>query len=499
MATTSVPLVSKPSAIAHGPINIDHPQLRDLLVCPHEQGVVTYLKETEIVEQNLNLPNAPIRTLSDLVFTPSSLTAMALGPNDEHTLLAAGGSWNADLHLSYHKPDGTQPVWKYNCRLPGTLNNSVLLTRSCLSSSEPRVGITNNDHTFRMYDCAVRRQPLRDFDESDEDSDDEDDDEGNDPTRLECVGSLKLDTCANYAALSPNGRMLITVGDSPSVYLHHLTGSSKITFHPTATIPLPLPTNTPPHYPTARPSTFTACFATAWSNDGSKYAVGSQEGVVTVWDIRSTKPLKVFQVDKTRGMGPGAFGAAAGWISWDPSDWFMSSAPSWSVRNVKFGGDENGVNETLVFTEHTSLVHVVDSKTFEGEQILQVPARMIEPEPTTPPFLSSSSPPSSPLALIQLDMPPVHVPTVTHSYQYPEQDEDDRRHSREGESAVVEVPRNQGRREPGGILSNGHFYRKPQFEYRDDLDLAGLCFDPTGKSVYVGSGEGVVEWGIQRS
>lgn len=161
------------------------------------------------------------------------------------------------------------------------------------------------------------------------------------------------------AAISPSGRTLLSVGDSPNFYLHNIRGSSRLTFYPIATLPLPLPTNTPPHYPTTRPSTFTASFSTSFSHDSLHFAVGSQEGVVGIWDIRhAARPMKVWQADKMRAMGVGNMGAATGSISWDPSDWFHSSAPAWSIRNVKFiGGNRPDGKEYLVFTEVRNLDH----------------------------------------------------------------------------------------------------------------------------------------------
>lgn len=37
-----------------------------------------------------------------------------------------------------------------------------------------------------------------------------------------------------------------------------------------------------------------ACFSTAWSSDGRRYAVASQDGTVKVWDVRSSKPYETF-------------------------------------------------------------------------------------------------------------------------------------------------------------------------------------------------------------
>ena len=39
----------------------------------------------------------------------------------------------------------------------------------------------------------------------------------------------------------------------------------------------------------------------AFSADGTKFAAGTLDGVVSIWDVRSRLPLKVFEVDVPRG------------------------------------------------------------------------------------------------------------------------------------------------------------------------------------------------------
>jgi hypothetical protein len=158
------------------------------------------------------------------------------------------------------------------------------------------------------------------------------------------------------------------VGDSSKVFLHRLTGGAHITAAPIATLTLP-PTSNPFSSPA-----LVASFSTAFSADGSKYAVASQEGAVAVWDVRSTRPLKVFHTDKTRGSTRGGAGASTTWLSEDPQEWShrKSRGPGWSARSVKFGGRPG--RELMLFTEHTSLIHVIDARTFETEEILHMPA-----------------------------------------------------------------------------------------------------------------------------
>ena len=169
----------------------------------------------------------------------------------------------------------------------------------------------------------------------------------------------------HVASISPDGRTLLSVGDSPDIYLHRITGGAHVTFTPMAKLSLEpyittvsnysyggvyLPHNNYPGVP--------ASFSTAFSSNGSKFAVASQEGVVVVWDVRSTKPLKVVQTDKTRSSGSPlattATGGASGWLYESSPSWEwgrgQSKAPGWGVRSVKFSPQGVG-REVLTFTE----------------------------------------------------------------------------------------------------------------------------------------------------
>ena len=100
------------------------------------------------------------------------------------------------------------------------------------------------------------------------------------------------------ASLSPDTQTVLSVGDSSEVFLHHVSGGAKLTFTPITTLTLPRVDGLPFWLPS---NALVASFSTAFSADGTKFAIASQEGVVAVWDVRSTKPIKVFQTDKTTG------------------------------------------------------------------------------------------------------------------------------------------------------------------------------------------------------
>ncbi|KAF6755425.1 hypothetical protein DFP72DRAFT_1033104 [Ephemerocybe angulata] len=384
-------------------------QLRDLIICPKERGVVNYVQQRKIVEHNLRTPNALPRTIADLDFTPNSLTSLRLGPGGEDVLLAAGGQ-DADIHISYHtagqglnRNRSLKNLWSIDGKLSGSINNSVLLTtatssplslaQSNQSSIEPRIGVSNNDCTVRLYDVPLRGQNLKRVRRNEQ--------------SLTEVGILRLDVAVNHY--------------SNKVYIHNITGGASVDLSHVVTYTLPDPDYSSIPAPSG---SFVASFSTAFSGDGLKFAVASQEGVVAVWDVRSSKPLKVYHTEKTRSAGVGRLGNghASGWLSDDPWDWTRGSSrpPGWSVRNVKFGGSARG-KEVLTFTEHTSFIHIIDARTFETEEVLRMPTVRKAPTPTPPLATSTSQPITRPSSTSRNRylQPPATAPHSFYSFPSP--------------------------------------------------------------------------------
>ncbi len=133
----------------------------------------------------------PTRVLSNLGFTPNSLTSLQIG---DDTLIAAGGQ-DTEIHLSLHTPSSsngssgrrrrTRVQWEFEDNLQGSINNSVLLTSLSLSRSnesnvDPRVGISNNDGSVRLYDVPMRVSNTRRN------------------RKLHAVGEVRLDVPVNH-------------------------------------------------------------------------------------------------------------------------------------------------------------------------------------------------------------------------------------------------------------------------------------------------------------
>jgi hypothetical protein len=146
-------------------------QLRDLVICPHERGVVNYVQGNSILEQGL-FRSGSKRAIANLPFTPNTLSALRL-PDSTTTLFAAGGQ-DAELHLSLHSSSSSSPTsssplhhrssrphWQHQIQLQGSINNSVMLTslsltKANVSSAEPRVAVSNNDCTVKFFEANIR-------------------------------------------------------------------------------------------------------------------------------------------------------------------------------------------------------------------------------------------------------------------------------------------------------------------------------------------------------
>ncbi|KAI0260442.1 hypothetical protein BC834DRAFT_973451 [Gloeopeniophorella convolvens] len=537
MARSQPLLTPEPTAIVRQPVSICHVQLRDLVICPGERGVVNYVQEQCIMERDITDPAAAQTPLVTLNYIPNTIASLNIPDSDER-LLAAGGQ-DAELHLSIHSRRPAAPVfepeepdaarasrrlWQYDGVLSGSINNSVLLTslsltRSNESSAEPRVAVSNNDCTVKFYDVNVRGAKGVD----------------GPPKRISDAGTLRLDVPVNHSSISPDGRTLLSVGDSPQVYLHAMTGGARITFTPLAQLTLP---PLEPRAGITGAGAMPASFCTAFSPSGAKFAVASQEGMVAVWDVRSRKPMRVFYTDRSRvppgRAGRAPTGASSGWLYEDVWDWTMPGhkAPGWGVRNVKFGAGIGG-REVMTFTEHTSLLHVVDATTFEQEEIIRVPAiaaaAAAAAADTTPPASASPSPvpPTPPTPPAQWSPPRAHhhahAHLHTHLHHYvpppPPPPPVPPPHALAAQRVVHEYERRRARRLRGtpptattadaDAEADWECARQrravPAAKDADagalatpaHLDLAGTCFDARGAWVYVASTAGIVEWGVR--
>ncbi|CAO1632964.1 unnamed protein product [Jaminaea pallidilutea] len=156
--------------------------------------------------------------------------------------------------------------------------------------------------------------------------------------------TLEFPTAVNHTSLSPDGKTLIAVGDTPDVFLYHRHCDG--TFEKIATYQ----------------ATSDASFSTSWHPDGSKFAVASQDGVVSVWDVRSRKKLAEIKTSQHTESNDGVT---------DRTDAAATGADSvnGAARVVKF----SPCGRYLAFTEHATWFHIYDTLTFSSAQKIRIP------------------------------------------------------------------------------------------------------------------------------
>ena len=103
-------------------------------------------------------------------------------------------------------------------------------------------------------------------------------------------------SCVLQALLSPDRRILLNPGENNETIDVFYSGSSNtdnMDFSFVTHVSIPNPNGTNRDRKKLAPSL-------AFSADGTKFAAGTDDGVVSVWDVRSKIPLKVFEVDLPR-------------------------------------------------------------------------------------------------------------------------------------------------------------------------------------------------------
>ncbi|GJJ08020.1 hypothetical protein Clacol_002227 [Clathrus columnatus] len=399
-------LLSNHTAAALARPTIAHSQLRYLITCPQRRGIVYYVSDKSIVERDLLHPYLPPRNVIDLEFLPTCFAASTIASNPQAILFAAGGQ-HSQLHLSLHSftpvtsphpPTYTPPklLWKHdgtNCEESQEIVNTIMFSPTSLTdeprrpgSSDLRMVVGGNNKAVRFYDLILQPNTK-------------------DSQRMQLCGQVMIETCVNHVSISPNGRTLLCVGDTPKIYLYHISPGSNVTFLPIAIYDLPRPPShllSFPPSPTTPPSSFSsiACFSSAWSPDGFKFVVGSQEGQLCVWDVRSASPIFEYWTP---------YRVNHKWKEWQwegvSSGWGVSSldenGPDSGIRSVKFTGGESD-RELLVWVEQTSNMHVIDARTFDlaTHSIIPFPDLSdLLPPSLDPTLMPSSTPIESPPAL----------------------------------------------------------------------------------------------------
>jgi len=191
----------------------------------------------------------------------------------------------------------------------GTLiNNCVTINK--MANSRYMSLACNNDQNLYVMDISNRESPISpDY-------------------------SINMSVALNHASLSPNLKTLVTLGDSPRIFLMHPEENMRdVANRETIT-------------------TQSDCgFSTCWNNSGTCFSAAFQEGVDFIYDVRNiSRPIhKIYSTRKQ--LQSGAF------------------------RVCKFSG---GADDLLFISEHQGRVHVVDTRDFMTHQVILLPKRLYD-------------------------------------------------------------------------------------------------------------------------
>ncbi|KAM0790727.1 hypothetical protein ACM66B_004582 [Microbotryomycetes sp. NB124-2] len=343
-----------------------HPQLRDLVIytpeAPDSVSVVCY---DAVARVDLCARSPTVYTR--LRFSPSTI-ATGCG------LIACGGQ-NAELAIKSADPRST---WCHQITdsTSGAINNSIHIAPAPLSPSTPRLYVSNNDECIKVYDVvgsvpdfrAAKRRRTRttsrwaraehdrsregrqaetDHDSQSDSTSGQVEEQGTYDVGGQCMlerresATIQFDTAINHCSVSPDGRRLVAVGDTNEIHLYDcLLNGDYAHVH-------------------SFQASEDASFSTDWSQTGDKFAVASQDGSVNVFDVRAMPPC-----DSGHHRNPPRSLAALR---------STQRGSAGAVRKIKFSGGNRVESELLAFTEHRSRLHIVDARTFQECQIVEVP------------------------------------------------------------------------------------------------------------------------------
>ncbi|RVD80365.1 uncharacterized protein DFL_008262 [Arthrobotrys flagrans] len=186
--------------------------------------------------------------------------------------------------------------------LGGTIVNSITLYRPADSKKDGDViaVITNNDRTVRLFSLS----------------------------KFQVITTLTLDFPTNHASISPNGKYLVVVGDSPKVFFYDLASLTS--------------ESSPDYYwkLTSSPSYNggDALISTDFSPCSKLCAVASQDGSITLFDTRLFDDVDISPVVRViQSSRPQTQAGAVRCVVFSPSPW-----------------------DLLVWAEHTGRITITD-------------------------------------------------------------------------------------------------------------------------------------------
>ncbi|RXK35143.1 hypothetical protein M231_07591 [Tremella mesenterica] len=318
--------------------------------------------------------------------------------------------------------------------------------------------------------------------------------------RLNKIGWTGFKCPINHSSISPDLSTLVSVGDSTEINLFQVIDGGrefkKIAVYNAAT---------------------DAHFSSAWSKDGRKFAVASQDGQVTVYDHRSSLPLAKFFSTPTTPSSPSSPSFMSDLQSpapllIDPMTGDPRAGGSTSGRPasrvVKFS-PEGSSRDILAFSQEDSYIHLIDARTLNVHLVLPIPRE-------APSFFTNPSPSSSEETVTNANFPYSSNSLTSHttsSHPPPTSsgiggrvDDDaevrttensevigDEGRIREDMVGGVRLERSERRQIQSSSWERERRFRSGMFCRGN----AGLGFDPSGQWLYAGTDRTVVEWDMR--
>ncbi|KAI3636520.1 hypothetical protein MIR68_005465 [Amoeboaphelidium protococcarum] len=337
----------KPMARKHPQrTSIQHWQLRDLVHSPApNQFVHVNTNNVLLYDTVTKQSNQLIRNLQ---FSPTSVTTgfgyVAAGGQRSQLVVkqlqgswdafsAVGGSINNALCISAC-PWGSYSAQTSPLAVTSPVNNASFGVSGSSSSSstygygqsserqygDVRILICNNDESIKVYSIPGMQR----------------------------VTTIGLPTAVNYASVSPDGRKLCAVGDSNQVFIYDISTTGY--YEKIATLT----------------GSNDAGFGCSWNHSSDKVTVGSQDGVVTVWDIRYMNSNSNSSNNNSGNHSTSTTAPHLGNPNYGKLAVIKSSQHpqvKGAVRAVKFSKCSSV--DLLVFSEHVSYVNFIDARTFD--------------------------------------------------------------------------------------------------------------------------------------
>ena len=144
----------------------------------------------------------------------------------------------------------------------GSINNALCISKF---NDQTRILICNNDETIKVYSLPD----------------------------LQRITTISFPTAVNYASVSPDGSKMVVVGDTAQVFLYAITRSGA--YERISSLTGFLKENV-----LNLEASSDAGFSCAWSQSSEKFAVASQDGYVSVWDVRSSDKLAKITTTQVR-------------------------------------------------------------------------------------------------------------------------------------------------------------------------------------------------------